>query len=160
MGFSQEGRYTKEVFSKVNVSSLSQLQSNFTVMPWVGGLLGGNPGGGSQRQPLRAQFYTPDGDTKTDRPLIIYLHTGNFIPFAFNGSCGGTVTDSSNVEIATRLAKMGYVVAVVEYRQGWLPTTVSYTHLRAHETVLDLVCRLLLEKKNIHNISSLLHLIN
>ena len=44
---------------------------------------------------------------------------------------------------------------------------VSYTHLRAHETVLDLVCRLLLEKKkkyhtntpvdsklnNIHNIS-------
>ena len=34
---------------------------------------------------------------------------------------------------------------------------VSYTHLRAHETVLDLVCRLLLEKKqqkktNTHNI--------
>ena len=28
---------------------------------------------------------------------------------------------------------------------GHLP--VSYTHLRAHETVLDLVCRLLLEKK-------------
>ena len=28
---------------------------------------------------------------------------------------------------------------------GWGP--VSYTHLRAHETVLDLVCRLLLEKK-------------
>ena len=25
---------------------------------------------------------------------------------------------------------------------------VSYTHLRAHETVLDPVCRLLLEKKN------------
>ena len=25
--------------------------------------------------------------------------------------------------------------------------SVSYTHLRAHETVLDLVCRLLLEKK-------------
>ena len=29
--------------------------------------------------------------------------------------------------------------------------TVSYTHLRAHETVLDLVCRLLLEKKNKKN---------
>ena len=26
---------------------------------------------------------------------------------------------------------------------------VSYTHLRAHETVLDLVCRLLLEKTHI-----------
>ena len=28
---------------------------------------------------------------------------------------------------------------------------VSYTHLRAHETVLDLVCRLLLEKKKRKN---------
>ena len=28
---------------------------------------------------------------------------------------------------------------------------VSYTHLRAHETVLDLVCRLLLEKKHKQN---------
>ena len=27
---------------------------------------------------------------------------------------------------------------------------VSYTHLRAHETVLDLVCRLLLVKKKMH----------
>ena len=27
--------------------------------------------------------------------------------------------------------------------------TVSYTHLRAHETVLDIVCRLLLEKKKL-----------
>ena len=30
---------------------------------------------------------------------------------------------------------------------GITVATVSYTHLRAHETVLDLVCRLLLEKK-------------
>ena len=29
--------------------------------------------------------------------------------------------------------------------------SVSYTHLRAHETVLDLVCRLLLEKKKQDN---------
>ena len=32
-------------------------------------------------------------------------------------------------------------------------SAVSYTHLRAHETVLDLVCRLLLEKKNLENVS-------
>ena len=34
---------------------------------------------------------------------------------------------------------------------------VSYTHLRAHETVLDLVCRLLLEKKKlttVHTVTS------
>ena len=36
-------------------------------------------------------------------------------------------------------------------RRGQQPgdPPVSYTHLRAHETVLDLVCRLLLEKKKI-----------
>ena len=32
---------------------------------------------------------------------------------------------------------------------GFDLVAVSYTHLRAHETVLDLVCRLLLEKKKI-----------
>src|SRR5665811_263659 len=31
---------------------------------------------------------------------------------------------------------------------GLIQGAVSYTHLRAHETVLELVCRLLLEKKN------------
>src|SRR5665811_377195 len=34
-----------------------------------------------------------------------------------------------------------------EHRMEGGPEAVSYTHLRAHETVLDLVCRLLLEKK-------------
>ena len=37
---------------------------------------------------------------------------------------------------------------VVDHRdQSAAHGPVSYTHLRAHETVLDLVCRLLLEKK-------------
>ena len=34
---------------------------------------------------------------------------------------------------------------------------VSYTHLRAHETVLDLVCRLLLEKKKQNNVHETEH---
>ena len=37
-------------------------------------------------------------------------------------------------------------VRAAAVQQGLVPA-VSYTHLRAHETVLDLVCRLLLEKK-------------
>ena len=36
-------------------------------------------------------------------------------------------------------------------------TPVSYTHLRAHETVLDLVCRLLLENKNTANKNPHIH---
>ena len=35
-----------------------------------------------------------------------------------------------------------------------LVDAVSYTHLRAHETVLDLVCRLLLEKKKKNRVSN------
>ena len=40
----------------------------------------------------------------------------------------------------------GYDVQITFHR-GRSLSPVSYTHLRAHETVLDLVCRLLLEKK-------------
>ena len=36
---------------------------------------------------------------------------------------------------------MDHAIAILTLR------SVSYTHLRAHETVLDLVCRLLLEQK-------------
>src|SRR5664280_3570059 len=41
----------------------------------------------------------------------------------------------------------------IKHKECFIPATikcwrpVSYTHLRAHETVLDLVCRLLLETK-------------
>src|SRR5664280_3052848 len=38
-----------------------------------------------------------------------------------------------------------WLVARGDSPVGW--NSVSYTHLRAHETVLELVCRLLLEKK-------------
>ena len=45
---------------------------------------------------------------------------------------------------------------------NWLPAgvvaafaSVSYTHLRAHETVLDIVCRLLLEKKKNESIKNI-----
>ena len=40
----------------------------------------------------------------------------------------------------------GVIKTALEYLEN-LQKAVSYTHLRAHETVLDIVCRLLLEKK-------------
>ncbi len=43
--------------------------------------------------------------------------------------------------ISNILTNIGLLTGVAMYKP------VSYTHLRAHETVLDLVCRLLLEKK-------------
>ena len=45
-------------------------------------------------------------------------------------------------------AEDGTVTPVTVIKAGpCVVIPVSYTHLRAHETVLDLVCRLLLEKK-------------
>ena len=41
------------------------------------------------------------------------------------------------------------------YKTGY--EAVSYTHLRAHETVLDLVCRLLLEKKKNNTYHAMMH---
>ena len=54
------------------------------------------------------------------------------------------------------------IYTMVENYKEYIPTpnAVSYTHLRAHETVLDLVCRLLLETKKqskdytLHSLSS------
>ena len=44
-------------------------------------------------------------------------------------------------------AAVGWKLAPTKWTAIPIIGPVSYTHLRAHETVLDLVCRLLLEKK-------------
>lgn len=113
-GFSQV-RYLDPVFEEVEVTSGLTYGVNATVL--VVSLFGeAIPEG------LKMDFYEPKGDTVSERPLVILFHTGNFLPQQINRSVFGTRTDSSNVEIATRLAKMGYVVAAVDYRLGWDPT--------------------------------------
>ena len=63
-----------------------------------------------------------------------------------------------SVAEARRVARqIGYPVLVrPSYVLGGRAMAVSYTPLRAHETVLDLVCRLLLEKTKIKPLSLLL----
>ena len=113
-----QSRYLDEVFSDVTVTSDVAYGSNVTVIPM---LLGGMPA----NAPILCDIYEPAGDTETDRPLILYFHTGNFLPQYVNGSPLGTKTDSTTVEICTRYAKMGYVVASVDYRLGWNPTAAT-----------------------------------
>ena len=48
-------------------------------------------------------------------------------------------------EDVERVSLLALVIALIAANAN-LPA-VSYTHLRAHETVLDLVCRLLLDKQ-------------
>jgi hypothetical protein len=66
-----------------------------------------------------------DVDSKTDRPVILYLHTGNFLPPVINGSPCGVKTDSSAIVLCTEWAKRGYVAVSVEYRGGWNPLASS-----------------------------------
>ncbi len=117
INLSAQTRYLTPVFSEVSKTPVVY-GSNFTFLPLL-------QGGHFTRQPLRMEVYAPVGDTETARPLIIYLHTGNFLPFPINGSCGGTLIDSANVAFATRLAQIGYVVAVMDYRLGWNPIAVQ-----------------------------------
>ena len=46
--------------------------------------------------------------------------------------------------------RISHPTEVLKLDQKINVVAVSYTHLRAHETVLDLVCRLLIEKKHTH----------
>lgn len=125
MGFDCDGnsltagvRYLDEVFDGVSVTSNVVYGTNVTVLPAM-------QGQAPMAQPLLCDIYTPEGDTETDRPLLMYFHTGNFLPIYVNGSPQGTKTDSSAVEICTRFAKMGYVVASVDYRLGWNPLAAT-----------------------------------
>ena len=77
------------------------------------------------------------GDAVSDKKLIEYA-----------------ITEMSNVTgqkaVPTKSKKdISNFKLRVDVAIGVRVTPVSYTHLRAHETVLDLVCRLLLEKKKI-----------
>lgn len=116
----QNRRYVDQVFSDVDVVK-GNLSNAFGVNYTILGFLSTQGQAHTLPQPLIGDMYYPKGDTVTNRPLVLYIHTGNFFPYPQNGSCSGTLKDSSNIEIATRLAKMGYVVAVVDYRLGWNP---------------------------------------
>ena len=56
--------------------------------------------------------------------------------------CTTFEAESETVSAATAFEK-----SISEFPDSYKPYPVSYTHLRAHETRHDLVCRLLLEKK-------------
>ena len=67
-------------------------------------------------------------------------------------SSGAPGIPSSNIEVFAQGETFEFSPALEPNRRATITTTsVSYTHLRAHETVLDLVCRLLLEKKKSNN---------
>lgn len=107
---SAQERYLDEVFTDVTVDRDVVYGNNISVLT-------GQPAPAD----LLLDLYRPAGDTITDRPVVIYLHTGSFLPPLFNGGISGARSDSVVVEICTQLAKRGYVAAAATYRQGWNP---------------------------------------
>ncbi|MBK8493408.1 MAG: T9SS type A sorting domain-containing protein [Saprospirales bacterium] len=113
-------RYLDEVFTDVTVTNNVIYGVNATVLYLtVPGIEQAVP------QALRMNVYEPAGDTETERPLIIYLHTGNFLPQPTFCSTTGNLEDAALKEICTRLAKRGYVVAAADYRLGWNPSATT-----------------------------------
>ena len=114
-------RYTAEVFTQVNVNAnqayatnIDFLTSNLSDPAAVAAdvtaiktaLATGQPIPPSHFNPfdtttkvkvttLNMDVYSPMGDTATNRPLAIYLHTGNFLPPGLNGGINGSKNDSS-----------------------------------------------------------------
>lgn len=94
-----DGRYSSNVFSNFTKTSDITYGSNSS---WNG-----------SNTTLKLDFYEPDGDTETERPLLIWVHGGSFI--------GGSKTDPDMVEFSERFVKMGYTCASIDYRLGFFP---------------------------------------
>ena len=106
-------RFVTEVFPSYMVSSNIIYANNISVFP---------PPTPTAID-LRMDVYEPDGapDTMTKRPLIIFMHTGSYLPPYINETPTGSRHDSAAVEICSRFARRGYVVASIDYRLGWNP---------------------------------------
>ena len=70
-------RYLEEVFTQVSVTQNVLYGVNATVV-------NATTTGTADAQNLFLDIYQPTGDSVNSRPLIIYLHSGNFLPFPQN----------------------------------------------------------------------------
>ena len=113
-------RYLAQVFDEVDITTSVTYGVNATVLTY-------QVFGQAVPENLLLDVYEPSGDVETSRPLIMYFHTGNFLPQPSGGNPTGNRQDSSVVELCTRLAKMGYVVASCSYRLGWNPVASLQT---------------------------------
>jgi hypothetical protein len=118
LSVSAQDRYLDDVFSAVTVTSDVTYATNISILPMLQNL---PPGPAT----LKCDIYEPDGDTETNRPVIILVHTGSFLPPVLNGQPTGSKTDMSIVEQCTRWAKKGYVAVAMENRLGWNPTSTD-----------------------------------
>ncbi|MDC0249439.1 T9SS type A sorting domain-containing protein [Flavobacteriales bacterium] len=118
LSISAQTRYLDDVFSAVTVTSNVTYATNTSILPMLQGL----PPGPA---PIQCDIYEPTGDSLVNRPVIILVHTGSFLPPVLNGQPTGSKTDLSIVEQCTRWAKKGYVAVAMDNRLGWNPTSTD-----------------------------------
>jgi acetyl esterase/lipase len=71
--------------------------------------------------PLKMDFYEPIGDTVSKRPLLILIHGGAFII--------GDKSSETMTKMAEYFTLRGYVVAVINYRLGYMFVPGGYVYL-------------------------------
>ena len=113
-----QSRYLDDVFTGVTVTSDVIYATNTSVLPMLQSL---PPGPAT----LKCDIYEPTGDSIVNRPVIVLVHTGSFLPNVLNGQATGSKTDLSIVEQCTRWAKKGYVAVAMDNRLGWNPTSTD-----------------------------------
>lgn len=123
-------RYIDEVFGSFDSTANILYGSNLSVIaagagfPYI-------PTGTAPAAPLEFDFYEPNGDTEAERPLVIFLHTGTFLPIIYNGNPTGMRQDFATQRMCESLARRGYAVANLEYRLGWNPTAPTQSERAA-----------------------------
>ncbi|MCC5918982.1 MAG: T9SS type A sorting domain-containing protein [Cryomorphaceae bacterium] len=124
MGISHaQTRYVDEIFNESDIIVMPDQPYSLNWQQYAPAAIGG-----PQLLPNFMDVYLPSPavDTETNRPVIVYFHTGSFLPKGLAGPVGER-TDSAAVEICKRFAKRGFVAISASYRVGWL----------ANSTILD-----------------------
>jgi acetyl esterase/lipase len=116
-GFAQS-RYLDEVFTDVKITSGVVYGQNYSYL-----LDPANP----FLESLTMDVYEPKDDWISNRPLVIYLHTGSFLPILINKVPTGDMHDSATVEMCKEFARRGYVAISMDYRVGWNPAAIGAT---------------------------------
>jgi acetyl esterase/lipase len=119
--FAQNQRYINEVFTNFTVQNNVVYSVNNSVIAASQGFPYVQTGTIPEAPALVFDLYQPENDTIAERPLIIMLHTGTFLPIIYNGNPTGARQDFATTKICQSYAKRGYTVANLEYRLGWNP---------------------------------------
>lgn len=103
--FSQDYRYTNTIFPSSTITAdVIYGTAPFINFPYF------NEGSTSDGD-LVMDIYMPQGDTNTNRPAIIFAHSGGFIL--------GDRTNDDMIAFCDSLARKGYVTATIDYRKGF-----------------------------------------